>query len=146
MPEFLQPEVEDKAHQRIVREIAIIEGEWPAHTSSGVASGYCTPNGGCVAASGNVSLLISVPSSTWFKPRTWWIDNENAAGNHLMVYAGGSALSCTATLGGLRVNGREIGIFAMDCITCGADLWIDALQPSCHVRVGGLLLVSAPEN
>jgi hypothetical protein len=140
MPQFIQPEVEDKARQRIVRDIALIDSEWPAHTGAAVASGYYSSS-----VTAGTSLLLSVPSSTWFKPRTWWFDNENAAAAHLMVYAGGPPASCSATIGGFRINGNETAIFAMDCITVGADLWIDVFA-SCHVRVGGILVLSAPEN
>jgi hypothetical protein len=143
MAEFLQPQVEDKARQRIVRDIALIDSEWPAHTvavGSLVDSGFCTPN------SGAASLLLSVPSATWFKPRTWWIDNENTVAQHLMVYAGGSAGTALATIGGFRLNPQETALFAMDCITVGNDLWIDCTNASCHVRVGGVLIMSAPEN
>jgi hypothetical protein len=144
MPNFVQPEVEDKARQRIVRDIALIDSEWPAHTLATSLtvnpSGFTTPN------SGTASLLLSVPSSTWFKPRTWWFDNENTVAQHLMVYTGGPAASCYATLCGFRVNPLETALFAMDCITVGNDLWIDCTAASCHVRVGGILIMSASEN
>jgi hypothetical protein len=138
MPQ-LEKWVQDTARDRIARELDPIQSEYPAHTGSAIASGYCTPN------IGTASLLLSVPSKTWFKPRTLWIDNEAVGNAHLMLYAGGSAADASASQGGIAVNGNATLFVALDCITTGNDLWVDATVASCHVRVGGILIASGPE-
>lgn len=141
MPGFLEKWVEDTARQRIVREESVIQSEYPAHTGSAAASGFCIPN------SGSASLLLSVPSSRWFKPRTLWIHNMTAIQTEIRFYTVGSAADASATLGGIWIGPRETGLIALDGITVGDDLWAENVSgTSCMVRVTGILLESGPEN
>lgn len=140
MPFFMEKWVEDKARNRIIREVGIIESEWPAHTATGVASGYCVPD------SGSASLLLSIPSATWFKPRMFWIFNSNSNPQELHFYVGGSAGSCSATLQGMYLQAWDTQFVALDGITLGADLYAQATRTGAKVRVGGVLLASGPEN
>jgi hypothetical protein len=137
--------VEDTARQRLVREINVIQSEWPAHTSACVAlaaqtSGYATPN------SGSASLILSVPSSKWFKLRYLIVDNETAVTNGIQFYAGGSAGVATQSLFQMHVGPYETPFIAMDCITVGRDIWANADVGNAHIRVGGILVASGPEN
>jgi len=137
--------VEDSSRQRLVREIDVIQSEWPAHTSACVAaaaqtSGYATPN------SGSASLILAVPSGTWFKWRTLIVDNETAVMNTLAFYAGGSAGIATQSIFQMHIGGNETQFIALDCITFGRDLWANANVGNAHIRVGGILVGSGPEN
>jgi hypothetical protein len=137
--------VEDSARQRLVRSIDPIQSEWPAHTSATVAaaantSGYATPN------SGSASLILAIPSSKWFKWRTLIVDNETGVTNTLAFYAGGSAAAATQSIFQMHLNGNETQFIALDCITVGRDIWANAAVGNAHIRVGGLLVQSGPEN
>ena len=140
MPQFIEKWVEDTARHRIIREIGTLESEWPAHTASGVASGMV------LGDSGSCSLLLSVPSSRWFKPRTLWIQNSAGIQNEMMIYVGGSAGSCSATLGGAFVPAWDTQFVALDCITVGGDLWVGNSVGHLRVRIAGILCNSGPEN
>lgn len=137
---FISKWVEDKARSRVVREMDTIESEWPAHTATGVASGFRTPT------SLECSILLSVPSSRWFKPRQLWVDNENIIMNRIYLYVLGSGASCSASLGGMWIQARETAFVAFDGITVGGDIYVSCLIASCHVRISGVLLGSGPEN
>lgn len=136
---FMETWVEDKARQRIVRDIAVIESEYPAHTGTALASGFRVPT------SESCSILISVPSSRWFKPRMMWITNKNTVMNELNFYTLGSAGDASATLGGLWIGPRETQFIAFDGITLGQDLWVSCLVASTEVRITGILVNSGPE-
>ena len=136
---FVSEWLEDKARGRMVREMDVVESEWPAHTATGVASGYCTPT------DHSCSILLSVPSSRWFKPRMLWVDNENTAKNRIMLYVGGNGTSCSASIGGLWMDPVTTEFVAFDGITVGGDIWVSCLIPSCHVRITGILMDSGPE-
>jgi hypothetical protein len=105
---FIDQMVEDKARNRVVREIAMVDSEWPAHTGAGLAScsGYATP------VSGSGAVVVRVPSGFWFKPRTVWLDNQNAALNHITLYEGGSASACSGVIGGIYVDGHTTNFVA----------------------------------
>lgn len=143
MPEFIQKWVEDKARGRIVQETGVVESEWPAHTGSATASGYYFYSG---AVSESAVLLLSVPSSRWFKPRMLWVKNNNTVINELAFYEAGSAASCSATIQGLWIGPRETEFIALDGITIGGDMWMSGFVASCAVRVAGVLVNSGPEN
>lgn len=141
LPGFLEKWVEDSARGRVTREISPIQSEWPAHTGSALASGFCIPN------SGSCSLLMSVPSSRWFKPRTLWAHNRANAITELLFYAAGSAADASATIQGLWVGPRETAFIALDGITVGQDVWaMNVSGASVLIRMGGILLASGPEN
>jgi len=140
MPLYLEKWVEDKARRRITRETDIIETEWPAHTGSATASGmfhsvdpYCT-------------ILLSVPSGFWFKPRMAWLRNSTPKTGELHLYTGGSLASCSATIGGFFLPAYDTQFIGLDCITVGRDIWASALYSGLAVRIGGLLIQSGPEN
>ena len=142
---FVQSMVQDKARQRIVTDVALIESEWPAHTPAGLAStsGYCIMS---VANSGSASLLLSIPSSTWFKPRMLIVENQSAALNHVVFYEGGSASACSGVVFPMYIEGRTTMFIALDCITCGKDLWVQAETVApLVVKIGGILLPSGAE-
>lgn len=137
--------VYDTARQRLVRETDVIQSEWPAHTSATIAaaantSGYATPN------SGSASLILSIPSSKWFKWRMLIVDNETTVTNQIEFYAGGSAGVATQSIFQMHIGGNETEFIAMDCITIGRDLWANADTGNAHIRVGGILVESGPEN
>lgn len=136
----LESWVMDTARGRKVREESAIQSEWPAHSTSGVASGYRTP------ASASCSILMSVPSSRWFKPRMLIVDNENIAQNRINLYLYGSATDASASIFGLWVEQRVTEFIALDGLTVGGDIWVSCLLASCHVRIAGILLASGPEN
>lgn len=140
MPLYLEKWVEDKARRRLTRETDIIETEWPAHTGSAVASGYFH------SADPYCTILMSVPSGFWFKPRMVWLRNSAANNNELHLYNGGSLLSCSATIGGFFVPVGDNQFIGLDCITVGKDIWASALHSGMAVRIGGLLIQSGPEN
>lgn len=140
---FVQTMVQDKARQRIVTDIALIESEWPAHTPAGIASisGYAT-----IAGTGSGGLLLSIPSSTWFKPRMIVVENQSAALNHIWFYEGGSQSACSGIVFPMYIEGRTTNFIALDCITVGKDLWVQAeTVGNLHVKVGGILLPSGAE-
>lgn len=144
MPGFLEVFVEDKARQRIVRDIAIIESEWPAFQASLLGSAAKGFIGNIT--SGSCSCLMSVPSSRWFKPRTIWLTNNNTANNKLFMYVGGSnAGDVSATLGEIWIGPRETGFIALDGITVDSDIHVSCLVPSLGVRIAGILLKSAAQ-
>lgn len=143
MPQFIQKWVEDKARGQITQEVGVIESEWPAHTGSATASGYYFYSG---AVSESAVLLLSVPSSRWFKPRMLWINNMHNLANELTFYEMGSAASCSATIQGLRMLPQTTEFIAMDGITIGGDMWMSGLLDSIAVRVTGILVNSGPEN
>ncbi len=132
--------VMDLARGRKVREESQIQSEWPAHSTSGVASGYRTP------ASASCSLLMSVPSSRWFKPRMLVVDNENTNINRINLYLYGSAADASASIFGMWIGDRATEFVALDGLTVGGDIWVSCLLASCHVRIAGILLGSGPEN
>ena len=139
MPEFIQKWVEDKARDRVIQEVGVIESEWPAHTGSAIASGFRTPT------SESCSILLSIPSSKWFKPRMLWVDNENTIINRIYLYVGSQGAS--ASIGGLWIGPRETQFIALDGITCGGDdVYVSCLVASVHVRIAGILVESGPEN
>lgn len=138
-PGFIESWVEDKARQRLVRDMSVIESEWPAHTGSALASGFRVPT------SESCSILLSVPSSRWFKPRMLWVKNNNTQMNELNFYTLGSADDASATLGGLWIGPRETQFIALDGLTVGQDLWVSCLVGSCEVRIAGILVKSGPE-
>lgn len=143
----LEQWMEDSSRQRLVREIEPIQSEWPAHTSAVVAvaantSGYATPT------SGSLVLLLSVPSSRWFKWRTMVIDNETLVTNFIDFYTGAAVANpagATQSVFAMHIGPRETEFIAMDNITCGQDLYANASTGNCHIRVGGLLIQSGPE-
>lgn len=139
---FTQPMVEDKARQRTVRDVALLESEWPAHTPAGVTSisGYATPN------SGSASLLLSIPSSMWFKPRTLIVDNTSGVQGHILFTEGGSTSACSGVLFPMYVDARTTVFIGLDCITCGKDLWVNPDGGGITVKIGGILLPSGPEQ
>lgn len=141
---FSEQMVQDKARGQIVRDIALIESEWPAHTPAGITSisGYCLP----VSLLG--AVLLTVPSTRWFKPRTIIIDNQNAALNHLAFYEGGSQSACSGIMiPGVYVEGHTTVFLALDGITAGKDIWVQAeTVGSTTVKIGGLLVASMAEN
>lgn len=139
MPLFIENWVEDKARGRIVREMDAIESEWPAHTGSAIASGFRTPT------SESCSILLSIPSGMWFKPRTLWVDNENTVMNRIYLYVGSQGAS--GSIGGLWIQPRDTQFIALDGITCGGeDIYVSCLAASVHVRIAGILIESGPEN
>jgi len=135
--------VEDSARHRIVREMDVVQSEWPAYQASLLGSAAHGYIGGIVSGSG--SILLSVPSSRWFKPRTVWLWNGNVAQNGLFMYVGGSGGSCSASLGVIYVGPYETGFVAVDTITVDGDIWVSCLKPSLGVRIGGVLLNSGPQ-
>lgn len=140
MPQFVEKWVEDTARQRLVREESAIQSEYPAHTGSAMASGFCIPN------SGSCSILLSIPSSRWFKPRTLWIHNRENAGTELQFFTAGSAADASATIGGIWLGPRETQFVALDGLTVGQDLWaMNVSGASALIRVAGMLLNSGPE-
>jgi len=142
MPGFLENWVEDKARNRIVREIGPLQSEWPAHTGSAVASGYLAS-----LELGSCACLLSVPSSRWFKLRTLWITNNNAVMNKILLYTGGSNVGdVSGSLGEIWVGPRTTEFIAIDGITFGGDLHASCLVESIGIRVAGILLSSGPEN
>lgn len=139
---FMQNMVEDKARQRVTRDTDLIESEWPAHTPAGVAScsGYALP------VSGSGAVVMTVPSSRWFKPRTIIVDNQNAALNHLAFYQGGSASACSGYLFGMYIDGHTTQFIGLDCITAGKDIWVQAeTVGSTAIYMGGILIPSGLE-
>lgn len=140
MPGFLENWVYDTARNRVVRGESLIQSEYPAHSGSAMASGFLAP------AVGSASILLSIPSSRWFKPRTLILNNNNNVQNQVYLYGGGSAASCLATIAGIWVGPRETGFIALDGITVGGcDLYASTLQASMEIRVAGVLLRSGPE-
>lgn len=140
MPGFLENWVTDSARDRVVREESQIQSEWPAHSGSAVASGFRAPT------VGSASILLAIPSSRWFKPRTLWLNNNNNQANLVNLYVGGSAGDASATIGGIHINGIETQFVALDCFTVGgADIYCSALLGSIEMRIGGLLFESGPE-
>lgn len=141
----LEAWVEDTARQRLVRETDLVQSEWPAHTSATVAgaantSGYATPN------SGSASLILSVPSSRWFKWRMLIVDNQAGQNNHVDFYAGGSAAAATQSIFGMTIGPNATEFIALDCITVGKDLWANVTSAgNVGIRVGGILIQSGPE-
>jgi hypothetical protein len=135
--------VQDKARNQMVRETAMIESEYPAHTPAGITSqsGYCVPT------SGSAAILLAIPSGTWFKPRTLIVDNQNALQNHLVFYEGGSASACSGILiPGIYVDGKSTAIIALDCLTAGKDIYVQAeTVGNTAVRIGGILVASMAE-
>lgn len=131
--------VRDQARGRTVPDTGIIESEWPAHVGTAIASGFRTPT------SESCSILLSIPSACWFKPRTLWVDNENTIMNRIYLYAGSQGSA--ASIGGLWIGPRETQFIALDGITIGGtDLYVSCLVASVHVRVAGILIQSGPEN
>ena len=140
-PMFFEKWAEDSARGRIVREIDPIQSEFPAHSGSGVASGFQ------VADFGSASILLSIPSSTWFKPRMLWLTNYGAVKDKINLLVGGSVASCSATLGQIWVEGNDTAFIAMDGVTVGLDLWASGgTVGSIGVRIAGILVQSGPEN
>jgi len=139
-PQLLSKWVNDSARDRDVKEISAIQSEWPAHSTSGVASGYRYPD------AGSCSILLSCPSSRWFKARTLWLDNYGNNKDRTILYVGGSAGSCSATIGGFWVGARETELIAIDTINVGGDIWASGYLGSVAIRIGGILLQSGPEN
>lgn len=140
MPGFLENWVMDTARSRLVREESLVQSEYPAHSGSAVASGFLAPT------SASASILLSIPSSRWFKPRTLIINNNNTAQNQVYLYGGGSAASCSATICGIWISPRATDFVALDGITVGGcDLYASALLGSIELRVAGVLLKSGPE-
>lgn len=139
-PQLLSRWVNDSARDRDVKEISPIQSEWPAHSTSGVASGYRYPD------AGSASILLSCPSSRWFKARTLWLDNYGANLDRIVLYVGGSAASCSATIGGFWVAQKSTELIAIDTITVGGDIWASGNLGSIAIRIGGILLASGPEN
>lgn len=137
---FFEKFVEDKARGEVVREVGLIESEWPAHTGSGVASGYRLPD------AGSCSILLSIPSGMWFKPRSLWVDNYGASKDRIVLYLLGSAGDASATIGGIWVGGNDTGFIPLDTLTVGQDIWVSGNLGSVAVRIGGILLASGPEN
>lgn len=140
---FIQTMVQDKARQRVITDIALIESEWPAHTPAGITSisGFCS-----VAGTGSGALLLSVPSSTWFKPRMFIVDNQSAAMNQIWFYEGGSQSACSGIMFPMQIDGKSTVFLGIDCITTGRDLWVQAITVgNLYVKVGGILLPSAAE-
>ena len=143
MPGFLENWVEDTARNRLVREESPIQSEWPAHSGSAIASGFLAP----AAASG--SLLMSVPSSRWFKPKSLWLTNNNTVINQVNLYVAGSAASCSATIGGIWMQPRETAFIDLGIggVTVGGgDIYASTLAASMEIRIAGILLASGPEN
>ena len=140
MPQFIEKWVEDTARHRIIREIGTLESEWPAHGGSGVESGFCTPD------SESCSILLSIPSSRWFKPRFLWVDNRSNVKSRITLYVTASAADASATIGGIWIGARETAFIALDGITVGTDIWVTADDEPISVRIAGILLNSGPEN
>jgi len=141
MPQFLENWVEDKARQRVLREMSVIESEWPAHTGSACASGYLQS-----VTTESCPLLLSVPSSRWFKPRMLWVCNNETQYNKILLYTGGSNTGAvSATIGEFWLGPREAQFLAIDCITVGGDIHVSALTNSISLRIAGILLNSGPE-
>lgn len=140
--------LEDTARQRLVRETDTLQSEWPAHTSATIAaaantSGYVSP------ASMSGSIALAIPSSRWFKWRTLIIDNDTLVTNqiHFVTGAGAStAALATQSIFAMHIGPRETEFIAMDNITIGQDLYAIASTAGAHIRVGGILITSGPEN
>lgn len=140
MPEFVEKWVFDSARDRHTKEISLINSEWPAHSTSGVASGYRYPD------AGSASILLAVPSSRWFKPQTVWVTNLGNAADRVALYVGGSAASCDATIQHLWVQAQETVIGELKGITVGGDIYASGYLGSTLIRVAGILMQSGPEN
>jgi hypothetical protein len=139
MSAFTEKMVEDTARQRLVREIEPTYSEWPAG-SSHWASGYiATP------ATDGAFILLSVPSSRWFKPRHLWIWNDTGVINAAVFYFLGSAASCSLTIGKIWMQPRSTEFIAWDCETWPRDVFVSNLVTQMGMRVAGILLNSAPE-
>lgn len=135
--------IEDKARQRLVREMDPIQSEWPAYQASlfgSAANGFIDAVG-----SGSGSMLISVPSSRWFKPRTLWLWNGHSQNNILLMYLGGSGGSCSATIGQIHISPLATEFIALDAITVDEDIFVSVLRASLGVRIAGILLDSGPQ-
>jgi len=141
LPKLISKWVWDTARNRKVKEIDPIQSEWPAHTATGLASGFQ------VADRGSASILLSIPSACWFKPRMFWLTNYGTLQDKVNLYVGGSAASCSATIGQIWVGANDTVFVAMDGLTVGQDLWLSGgVSGSIGVRVTGILLGSGPEN
>ena len=143
MSAFSETMIEDKARNRMVHDIQLIDSEWPAHTPTGIASasGWVTP------ASQSAGLLLSLPSAKWFKPRTIIVDNQNTVQNHLTFYEGGSASACSGYLFAMWIDPKSTAFIALDGITAGASIYVQAeLCGSTTIKIGGLLIASMAEN
>lgn len=138
---LLEKWVEDRAKQRLVIEPSYLDSEYPAHgVASACASGWRS------VTLGSGSLLLSIPSSRWFKPRMLWITNMNTAVQEIWLYLTDSAAAASATIGGFIVEPRTTNLFAMDCITLGGgDIYESCLVGSTVVRIAGILVSSGPE-
>lgn len=139
---FLEKWVEDTARHRIIREIGIIESEYPTYQASiagSAAKGYLN-----ISDAGSASILLSVPSSRWFKPRMLWIHNITIAQNRVQFYIGGSGGSCSASLPGVWIDERDTVFIALDNITIDGDLYASNLVSNIQMKIGGILLNSGP--
>jgi len=148
MPRYSENWLEDTSRQRLVRETDVIQSEWPAHTSATIAaaantSGFVSP------ASMSGSIVLAVPSSKWFKWRTLIIDNETTVMNQIHFVAGigaSTAAIATQSIFAMHLTANETQFIALDNITIGRDLYAIASVAGAHIRVGGLLVQSGPEN
>ena len=143
MPQFVEKWVEDTARQRLVREESLIQSEYPALQASIAGSagyGYRYIND-----AGSASLLISVPSSRWFKPRTLWLHNLTNLNNRVQFYVLGSGGSCSASLPGVWIGPNTTEFIALDAITIDGDLYASNLVSNIQMKIGGILLTSGPQ-
>lgn len=140
MEGFVENWVEDTARGRIVRSVGLIESEYPAHTGSAVASGFRAP------ASASCSILLSIPSATWFKEPRLWITNNNTVQNVAEFYLMGSAGDASATIGGIRINPLDTVFIDFPGLVVGEDIWVSCLVASLEVRIAGILCQSGPER
>ena len=140
---FLEKWVEDTARHRIIREIGVIESEYPAFQASlagSAARGYLN-----IGDAGSASILLSVPSSRWFKPRMLWLHNLTNVQNRVQLYILGSGASCSASLPGAWVNPNDTAFIALDAITVDGDIYASNLVSNIQIKIGGILLNSGPQ-
>lgn len=141
MSQFVEPMVKDTARQRLVHDIEPIQSEWPAGPSH-LTSGFLWFGD---AVSG--SCLLSVPSSRWFKPRHLWVWNDTTVMNAFVIYCGSGTFTAAsfATMGKIYMQPRSTEFIAWDCETWSKDIWVSNLASNLGMRVGGIMLNSAPE-
>ena len=143
MPQFVEKWLEDLARQRLVREESFLQSEYPTFQASLAGStgrGYRYQDD-----AGSCSLLLSIPSSRWFKPRMLWLNNITNVANRIQFYIGGSAADASASLPGIWIGPNATEFVALDCITIDADLYASTLASNLQYKIGGILLNSAPQ-
>lgn len=137
--EFVSKWVLDGRTGRKDIELDEIRSEYPVNPASG------WKNFSDQAGSG--VLLLSVPSQTWFKPRTIIINNETGLTNLVRFYTVGSAGDASASMLCVQVNGSTtnfLGANELKGLIADKDIYVSNLASNVQIRVAGILIQSGP--